>query len=212
MIVSLGEIDSTALLAARGAGYSWGLAEEAGKSTRWLAARRMPWLPSLLAMLAVSPGETEFVIAGETIRPKRAPNMSPLSVGAYIADARQPLPVTLHNVRHPIWLLPFAAVLASEMRSPVAIGWLDAKAGLTERAVYQLGNPASLRAEAASQVRIEPLPTEPSEPPSFVRQSGGSQVDPDAWRALEELAGRTYVPATDASRLRGAGAGILDTD
>jgi hypothetical protein len=56
------------------------------------------------------------------------------------------------------------------------------------------------------------LPAVPSEPPKFVRQSGGSRVDPDEWRVLEEFAARTYVPATDVSRLRGAGAGILDAD
>jgi hypothetical protein len=35
---SLGEIDSLARKATRGAGYSWGMAEEAGKSARWLSA------------------------------------------------------------------------------------------------------------------------------------------------------------------------------
>ena len=35
---SLGEIDALARKATRGAGYSWGLAEEAGKSVRWLSA------------------------------------------------------------------------------------------------------------------------------------------------------------------------------
>ena len=37
MNVSMNEVESMAKTAARGAGYSWGLAEEAGKATRWLS-------------------------------------------------------------------------------------------------------------------------------------------------------------------------------
>ena len=37
--VSLNEIESTAVKAARCAGYGWGLAEEVGQSARWLAMR-----------------------------------------------------------------------------------------------------------------------------------------------------------------------------
>lgn len=209
MIVSLGEIDSTALLAARGAGYSWGLAEEAGKSARWLAARQIPWLPTFLAMLASAPRESEFVAGGEVIRPTGLQHVSPLSVGAYIADARS-LPVTLHNVRYPIWLLPHVATLVCEKRSPIAVSWEGAVMALTEHAVSAPGGTASLWVELASQVRIDWLSR--AEPPLFVRQRGGVQVDPSAWNALQKFAARTYVPATDASRLRGAGAGISDAD
>ncbi|MEL7259121.1 MAG: DUF3726 domain-containing protein, partial [Pseudomonadota bacterium] len=39
---SLNEVESLARKAARGAGYSWGLAEEAGKATRWTCAAGWP--------------------------------------------------------------------------------------------------------------------------------------------------------------------------
>ncbi|NND22495.1 MAG: DUF3726 domain-containing protein, partial [Silicimonas sp.] len=38
MSYSLNEVEATAKKAARGAGYPWGLAEEAAKATRWLCA------------------------------------------------------------------------------------------------------------------------------------------------------------------------------
>ena len=41
MYMSLNEIDVSVKRAARGVGMSWGLAEEAGKAARWLAARRL---------------------------------------------------------------------------------------------------------------------------------------------------------------------------
>ena len=38
----------------------------------------------------------------------------------------------------------------------------------------------------------------------------GWTVDPSAWARLEAYAHRTYAPDTEASRLRGAGAGLID--
>lgn len=37
-------------------------------------------------------------------------------------------------------------------------------------------------------------------------------VAPEDWAVLKALAARTYVPATEESRLRGAGAGLRDND
>lgn len=38
------------------------------------------------------------------------------------------------------------------------------------------------------------------------------EVHDSQWRELQKLAARTYVPASEASRLRGAGAGLRDDD
>ena len=45
-----------------------------------------------------------------------------------------------------------------------------------------------------------------------MRQRGGYLAPDDAWRALQALEHRTYVPASAHSRLSGAGAGMLDND
>ena len=42
--------------------------------------------------------------------------------------------------------------------------------------------------------------------------SGAIDVPPNIYEALNALAQKTYVPATDASRLKGAGAGLTDND
>ena len=57
MIVSLNEIESLALKAARGAGMSWGLAEEAAVAASWLAARSLPWAETLADLLAQQPDD-----------------------------------------------------------------------------------------------------------------------------------------------------------
>ena len=66
---SLNELDAMARKAARGAGYSWGLAEEAGRATRWLAAAGLPGPMCLAQLLAAVDGAdfndfTPAVLAG----------------------------------------------------------------------------------------------------------------------------------------------------
>ena len=51
MYMSLNEIDVSVKRAARGVGMSWGLAEEAGKAARWLAARRLTRLELVIDYL-----------------------------------------------------------------------------------------------------------------------------------------------------------------
>ena len=42
--------------------------------------------------------------------------------------------------------------------------------------------------------------------------AGRCQVGADDWQALSALAFKNYVPATEASRMNGAGAGLVDND
>ena len=51
---SLGEIDALARKATRGAGYSWGIAEETGKSVRWLSAYGFSGAEALAEHLLIS--------------------------------------------------------------------------------------------------------------------------------------------------------------
>jgi Protein of unknown function (DUF3726) len=46
----------------------------------------------------------------------------------------------------------------------------------------------------------------------FVPPAAPVEVEGGQWRELQTLAARTYVPASDTSRLKGAGAGLLDDD
>ena len=48
--------------------------------------------------------------------------------------------------------------------------------------------------------------------PTHHPRSGGVNTPLSAWRAMDALAKRTYVPATEESRARGAGAGRTDND
>jgi len=45
-----------------------------------------------------------------------------------------------------------------------------------------------------------------------VSQDEGHRIDLETWVKLLDLAHKTYVPASEASRLSGAGAGLVDND
>lgn len=57
-------------------------------------------------------------------------------------------------------------------------------------------------------LRIEPC----SEAPQVASKLGPFEVDAQTLDALNAWAAKTYVPATEASRLAGAGAGLTDND
>ncbi|MEO1102920.1 MAG: DUF3726 domain-containing protein, partial [Pseudomonadota bacterium] len=53
---SLNEVEALARKATRGAGYSWGMAEEAGKATRWTCAAGWPGANALAHLLTQTDG------------------------------------------------------------------------------------------------------------------------------------------------------------
>jgi len=52
----------------------------------------------------------------------------------------------------------------------------------------------------------------PAKVPAETITAGPVDVDAEIWKALNAFAKKTYVPATEASRLSGAGAGLTDND
>lgn len=214
---SLNEIESLARRAARGAGMSWGLAEEAGKAVRWLAAAGWPGGAALAALLAAEDGAE-----AETLRPDPADGrwrargglLCPIATGAALCDRAAALAMgggmTLGPVAQPILLVPYMAWAADATGAQLRIAWPGATIarGRGEtRAAFD--GPAALAAARAEEVRIG------------AGAAPGGQAITQVWRgeigeatahALSEFARRTYAPATPESRLSGAGAGLTDND
>ena len=86
MIVSLNEIEGLSYKAARGAGMSWGLAEEAAFATRWLAVRDANWSGSLIALLERQ-GDTAAPALRELLAGQGVPVPDRLSAPEAVARA-----------------------------------------------------------------------------------------------------------------------------
>ena len=205
MSFSLNEVEATAKKAARGAGYSWGLAEEAGKATRWLCAQGLEGCGALAALLQEPRHETPTRKGAVWSGPGA---LCPLITGAALSDFAADLangPIRLVEVAQPQLLLPFAAGAARHLGAALTLS-CDTLTARTDGAGVDLANiPAP---PGTSDVTVSVGGAMASTLPNHTRAA----PDPAIWAILTGFAARTYAPATDASRRLGAGAGLSDND
>lgn len=210
MILSLNEVDVTAKKAARGAGYSWGLAEEAGKAARWLCAHDIDGCAALARLLGMvdgadlldwTPGADEdiWVAGGGTL--------CPLVTGAAISDSASTLQnnsIRIGKVAEPAFLLQFAALASQQINEIISVTWPGTVACTDGDNVAVDGTfPAH-----ATQAEISLGGKLKNPNPQLSRARPNAEV----WQNLSQFAHRTYAPATKESRLRGAGARESDND
>ena len=115
------------------------------------------------------------------------------------------------DVLGPLWLAPFLARWTEPGRA-VRHSWTAVSLSIGMSDLSDVGETpgAAIAAPFANRVEIALLPAACVMHP--MRQRGGYLAPDDAWRALQALEHRTYVPASAHSRLSGAGAGMLDND
>lgn len=211
MTLSLNEVEALAKKAARGAGYPWGIAEETGKAVRWLCASDVDGCAALAAYLTECDGTdlSGRVSVQGNVWTSNGDQLCPLLSGAAFSDMADTLKVQnirLESVSHPILLAPFAGFSALHLEATVVLEWNDACVATDGKSLALRGETAT--SAATLTARIE------TDFDHAHRQSTCSRADPDdeTLAALNRLAHRTYAPATEASRLSGAGAGLSDND
>ena len=210
MTFSLNEVEATAKRAARGAGYSWGMAEEAGKAARWLCARDVDGCAALSGLLRQFHGAAEAEWAPHIDRSQwqaKGGRLCPLLAGTAISDRARALEtgeISLSGLVEPVLLLPFVASCARHLEMAISIRLPGATAETDGEELAIVGAFPAL-AESVD-VSIGGKIT--------ARQTRRSRADPapDTWQVLNRFAQRTFAPATEASRLTGAGAGLSDND
>jgi Protein of unknown function (DUF3726) len=206
---SRSEIEAVSAKAARGAGFDWGLAEEAGMAARRLCEAGMPGPEVLLAYLESERGCAPRLKGGDW----RAPGhelLCPLRCGAALSDFAVALgaaDIALYRLSYPALILPFAAQAAARLKRDFRIAWTDAEVVASAGRLHSILGDA-LEAPQAALVTIGPASQ--AAPVSAAPQPG-RRISLGVWRRLEILALATTVPATGSSRA-GAGAGNLDND
>ena len=210
MTYSLNEVEATAKRAARGAGYSWGLAEEAGKAVRWLCARDLDGCAALARLLGEFNGAREADWTPMTEDDQwRAPSgrLCPLLAGAAVSDRANTLQsgnISLAALAAPVLVIPFAASCARRLQEVVSIDFPHVHIATDGDALSVDGRIPVTVDEMAVAIGGEITAPQP-------RCSRASPAQ-DTWQVLNRFAHRTYAPATDESRLTGAGAGLSDND
>lgn len=198
MQLSLNEIQVECRKAARGVGQPWGLAEETGHAVAWLAERGIDALPALLNCLGISEASADPIAIGTEI----ADQAAILASGGELAFA---------EIRRPVLMLPFLARAARSIGRSVTI----AHAGGTW-SVGPDGKAPAILEEANHLAVVTDVTCRAGEllsaMPSKRLPTARLDIDGAVWQRLQDLAHHTYVPATEQSRLLGAGAGSIDND
>lgn len=192
---SIGEVRSLCIKAAKGAGFSWGLAEEAGFAAEWLEVRSAPGLEALARYLH-GVDHIAMPSSGEC----------PISTGAAMSDAGSWKGYSTGKLAQPILLVPFLSSLCANEGLHLH---------LTDGEILVSGTSLKLSGNFDLSTS-KPVEYKISEAKITVPESSCvSRVSQDRKQWIDELtsfAARTYAPATEQSRLSGAGAGTNDND
>ncbi|KZK84531.1 hypothetical protein PsAD13_01995 [Pseudovibrio sp. Ad13] len=215
MSYSLNEIEAMCKRASRGAGLPWGLCEEAAKGTRWLASFGFPGPDLLVSLLELNdrlPAVDLSPVALQGIWRAPAGRLSPLIAGAAMSDCAIKMElgniITMLEVDYPLLVVPFASGAALRLGQPVAVEWEGTRMVTNGKELCVQGNSEAILSSHAKRVEC-------SAPAQMLSQSKPihrAVVGDACWMRLGAFAQRTFAPATETSRLRGAGAGLTDND
>jgi len=213
---SIGEIDSLVLKAYRATGMPWGLAEEAGRAAGWMAMHRLPGLESFAGLVTAFDGVAVDQRAPASLLPPYHSNsdaLCPVVVGTVLNDvfAGHSVfdPFTIGRCAYPAILLPFIDRVALVNRCRLIVSWGDVEVRSNGDGLVIDGDPSSLGVDQTEQVVVSMDSAAGPTRKGIARRGQGHAA---AIKVLEQFAHRTYVPASDESRVSGAGAGLNDND
>ncbi len=132
--LSHNEIEQLCLKAARGAGMSWGLAEEAGFAAAWLARHGLDGPMAVLAQISHAQGrvwqEICPAVAPDRFGATEGQVLCPITLGTALCDhaallglSVQEAVIRIGPVSHPLLLLPFLSDLARTCGAPMRLDW-----------------------------------------------------------------------------------------
>jgi len=214
MTYSFNEIEAMSKRAARGAGFDWGLAEEAGKATRWLSEQGFAGPETLAALLTQNDGRPYASLSPIDVNDvwnASTGTLCPLIAGTALCDlaARLDAGITLGQTSYPIFLVPFVATAAKISGTALSLGWDNTEICVSSDGSLSVSDSGDLAASVTKAVLCKG--TDPSKC-TYSYKNRKQDVDAKAWATLGAFAHRTYAPATEESRLAGAGAGLSDND
>lgn len=227
--LSRNEVESVCAKAARGAGMTWGLAEEAGYAAGWLTSRGFDGAGALARHLRNAEGKSwqdicPVVQPGEWLAKTAGQPLCPIALGATLSDhlgvdraLLGGVGLRVGEVSSPVLLLPFVAMTAEASGNSICVRLEHDVVRIAADGAVS-GDMSSLlsadctaltivadEAPAEGDMSLQKDQTATANPPTVV------PVDSDALEFLRELSLRTTVPSSAASRAN-AGAAGSDND
>ena len=201
---SLSEIDTTSKRASKAAGFSWGIAEEIGKSIRSLELFGLPGIINLnLYLKKIKKNHPEKLNKIDKENKPQNKELCPIYCGVAFLDQCKQLEnlvsIKFYNVNYPLLILPFIS-RASEILGKKILVQFNNTSFLTNFDKSILSKNIDNKVSSlANEISIEFL------------ENKNSFSDQD-WNELYKLSEETFVEESDSLKQSGAGAGLTDND
>ena len=192
MSFSLNEYEALCKKAARGSGMHWGQSEEVGKAARFLGTYGLDDGPLVLRAI-------------ETFGPQNA-----LWLGPALCDEGYAFeePLVIKSIEAQALILPFLHMMIIDQNVSLSITWDRFDAILSSAGIYCILRDG-LYQSGPLDISISKFYGSQHDVPCMQSRVN---IPQDIFDRLNSLAHKTYAPATEASRLAGAGAGLNDND
>ena len=203
-MITFSEIETTTKRASRAAGFSWGVAEEIGKSIRSLELFGLPGIINLNQYLKkIKKKHPKKITKIEKKNKTKDKELCPIYSGVAFLDRCLELEklksIKFYNVSYPLLMLPFIS-RASEMMSKKILVQFDKSSFLLNFDKSIFSKDIEKQAQSIAKiVNIEFMENKNS----FSKQN---------WKELYKLSEETFVDESDSLKKTGAGAGLTDND
>ena len=201
---SFSEIDTTSKRASKAAGFSWGVAEEIGKSVRSLELFGLPGVINLnLYLKKIKRNHPKKL---NRINKENKPNdkeLCPIYSGIACLDQCKKLEtlqsIKFNNVSYPLLMLPFISKASELLGKKILTQYnnisflLNFDKSIFSKNIDKRAHPL------ANEINIEFLEN----------KNSFSEKD---WKELYKLSEETFVEESESSKSKAAGAGLTDND
>jgi len=201
---SFSEIDTTSKRASKAAGFSWGIAEEIGKSIRSLELFGLPGVINLnLYLKKIRKNHPKKL---NRIDKENKPNdkeLCPIYSGVAFLDQCKQLEtlqsIKFYNISYPLLMLPFISKASELLGKKILIRYNNTSFLLNfDKSIFSKNIDKQV-IPLANEINIEFLENKNS----FSEQE---------WKELYKLSEETFVEESESLKLKAAGAGLIDND
>ena len=203
-MISFSEIETTSKRASKAAGFSWGIAEEIGKSIKSLELFGLPGVINLnLYLKKIKKKHPKKIEKIEKENKAEDKELCPIYSGVAFLDRSMELEglqsLKFYNVSYPLLMLPFVSRASEIMSKKILMQYDNASFLLNfDKSVF------SKNIDKQAQPLTKELNIE-------LVENKNSFLEQD-WKELYKLSEETFVEESDSSKSKAAGAGLTDND
>ena len=203
-MITFSEIETTTKRASKAAGFSWGIAEEIGKSIRSLELFGLPGIINLNQYLKKIKKKhptkiTKIEKENKTDDKELCPIYSGIALLDNCLELEKLKSIKFYNVSFPLLILPFISKASEIIGKKILVQYDNTSFLLNfDKSIFSKNIDKQLQL-LANTVSIE-----------FIENKNSfSEQD---WKELYKLSEETFVDESDSSKAKAAGAGLTDND